>query len=84
MKGICDLLGFDPLYVANEGKVVIVADPSLAEDIVAKMKKDEFGKDTAIIGEFIEDHKGMTVMETEIGGRRIVDMLAGEQLPRIC
>jgi len=84
VRGICDLLGFDPLYVANEGKVVIIVDPLYANRILEGMKKNELGKHASVIGEVVDDHEGLVAMETEIGGRRIVDMLAGEQLPRIC
>jgi len=84
VKGMCELLGFDPLYVANEGKVVMVVEKDQAENVLHKMSQHPFGKECAIIGEITESHPGMTVLETEIGGTRIVDMLAGEQLPRIC
>ncbi len=82
--GVCDLLGFDPLYIANEGKVVMVVDGENADDIVGKMRQHPLGRDTSIIGEIVEDHKGMVLLHTEVGGSRIVDMLAGDQLPRIC
>ncbi len=84
VNGICDLLGFDPLYVANEGKVVCIVDPTIASDVVEVMRSNELGKNAAIIGEVVESHPGMVVLETTIGGKRIVDMLTGEQLPRIC
>lgn len=83
VKGICELLGLDPLYVANEGKVVIVASADSAEKILKIMKKDELGKQACIIGEIIDQPKKV-ILETVIGGRRIVDLLSGEQLPRIC
>jgi len=83
VKGICELLGLDPLYVANEGKVVIVASADSAEKILKTMKKDELGKEACIIGEIIDQPKKV-ILETVIGGRRIVDLLTGEQLPRIC
>ncbi|MDH3566970.1 MAG: hydrogenase expression/formation protein HypE [Desulfobacteraceae bacterium] len=82
--GICELLGFDPIYIANEGKLIAFVDPQHAEKILATIKEDEFGKDACIIGEVIPDHPGRVIMETRIGGIRIVDMLTGEQLPRIC
>ncbi|MDH3345523.1 MAG: hydrogenase expression/formation protein HypE [Desulfobacteraceae bacterium] len=84
VAGICELLGFDPIYIANEGKLIAFVDPRHAEKILATIKEDEFGKDACIIGEVIPDHPGRVIMETRIGGIRIVDMLTGEQLPRIC
>jgi hydrogenase expression/formation protein HypE len=84
VAGICELLGFDPIYIANEGKLIAFVDPRHAEKILAAIKEDEFGKDACIIGEVIPDHPGRVIMETRIGGIRIVDMLTGEQLPRIC
>ena len=80
----CELLGFDPLYLANEGKLLAFVAPQDAEATLAAVKSDPFGKDAAVIGEVVEDHTGQVILETRIGGSRIVDMLAGEQLPRIC
>jgi hydrogenase expression/formation protein HypE len=82
--GICELLGFDPLYVANEGKLIAFVPSEIADKIMDEMKKDALGKEASIIGEVVGDHPGKVIMETRIGGKRIVDMLAGEQLPRIC
>jgi hydrogenase expression/formation protein HypE len=84
VRGLCELLGFDPLYVANEGKAVIVVNAGDAAKTLDALKSDIFGQDAAIIGEIVADHPGKVVLETEIGGHRIVDMLSGEQLPRIC
>jgi hydrogenase expression/formation protein HypE len=84
VRAICELLGFDPLYVANEGKVVMVADPSSAEKIIRIMQDHELGKDARIIGDIVIDNPGKAWVNTGIGGKRILDMLAGEQLPRIC
>jgi hydrogenase expression/formation protein HypE len=84
VAGICELLGFDPIYIANEGKLIAFVDPRYAEKVLAAIKEDEFGKDACIIGEVMSDHPGRVIMETRIGGIRIVDMLTGEQLPRIC
>ena len=84
VAGACELLGFDPLYLANEGKLLAFVAPDHTEDVLAAIKKDEFGKDACIIGEVLADSPGRVVMETKIGGNRIVDMLTGEQLPRIC
>ncbi len=82
--GICELLGFDPLYVANEGKLIAVVDAGCAEEVLSAIKKDDYGKDACIIGEVVSDHSGKVVMQTRIGGSRIIDMLTGAQLPRIC
>lgn len=84
VRGMCELLGFDPFYVANEGKFVMIADAKDADKIVEAMRKTEFGENAAIIGEITENHPGKSIVETEIGGQRIMDMLSGEQLPRIC
>jgi hydrogenase expression/formation protein HypE len=84
VAGACELLGFDPIYLANEGKLIAFVGQDNVEEVLAAIKKDEFGKDACIIGEVITDSPGRVVMETKIGGTRIVDMLTGEQLPRIC
>ncbi len=84
VRGMCELLGFDPFYVANEGKVVMVADAADAEKVVQTMKSHPLGRDAAVIGEVVDEHPGRAVLHTGIGGRRIMDMLAGGQLPRIC
>jgi len=84
VAGICELLGFDPVYVANEGKLIAFVDPRHAEKVLAAIKEDELGKDARIIGEVMSDHPGRVIMKTRIGGTRIVDMLTGAQLPRIC
>lgn len=84
VRGICELLGFDPFYVANEGKIIIVVDGNDADKLISVMKKNEFGKDSALIGEVVDNHHGKAILKTGIGGKRIIDMLAGEQLPRIC
>ncbi|MEJ2658074.1 MAG: hydrogenase expression/formation protein HypE [Desulfobacterales bacterium] len=81
---ICELLGFDPLYVANEGKLIAIVDAGCAEDVLRAIKEDDYGKDACIIGEAVSDHSGKVVMKTRIGGSRIIDMLTGSQLPRIC
>lgn len=80
----CELLGLDPLYVANEGKLVAVAAPEVADTLLAAMRAHPLGRDAAIIGEVIEDDHHFVQMITAFGGGRIVDWLAGEQLPRIC
>ncbi len=80
----CEMLGLDPLHVANEGKLVAIVDAEDAEAIVARMQKNQYGRDAAIIGEVQEEHPGRVVMKTRLGTSRIVDMLVGEPLPRIC
>jgi len=80
----CELLGFDPLYVANEGKLIAVVPPEDAEKVVAAMRRRRYGQEAAIIGEVVADHPGQVVMTTRLGASRIVDMLTGELLPRIC
>jgi hydrogenase expression/formation protein HypE len=82
--GICELLGFDPLYLANEGKLLAFVDQDHAQTVLEVMRADDHGKGAAVIGEVIAGRPGQVVMETRIGGLRIVDMLTGEQLPRIC
>lgn len=84
VKGMCEILGYDPLYVANEGKVAMVVDPNDAQAVLRELKSHELGKDSRIIGEITENHPGTAWIKTIIGGNRILDMLAGEQLPRIC
>jgi len=80
----CELLGFDPLYLANEGKLLAFVSAEDTAAALAAMRANSYGKDAAVIGEVVEDHIGKVILETRIGGMRIVDMLAGEQLPRIC
>jgi hydrogenase expression/formation protein HypE len=82
--GICELLGFDPLYVANEGKLIAVVDAGYVKKVLSVIQENEYGKDACIIGEVVPDHLGKVVMQTRIGGTRIIDMLTGGQLPRIC
>jgi hydrogenase expression/formation protein HypE len=84
VNGMCEILGFDPLYVANEGKIVIIVDKKDAENVVDALRDDPLGKESRIIGEITSDHPGKAWIKTVIGGNRILDMLAGEQLPRIC
>ena len=80
----CEFLGLDPLNVANEGKLVAVCAPADAERLVKAMRAHPLGRDAAIVGEVIEDHRNFVEMETVLGGARMVDWLVGEQLPRIC
>lgn len=84
VRGACELLGLDPLYVANEGKLVAIADPAHAEWIVAAMRAHPLGKQARIIGRVTATDRGLVRMRTSLGTTRIVDMLSGDQLPRIC
>jgi hydrogenase expression/formation protein HypE len=84
VAGICELLGFDPLYLANEGKLLCFVPADQADNVLAAVRKDAYGHAACIIGEVVAEHPGRVVLKTRIGGERIVDMLAGEQLPRIC
>jgi len=84
VRGACEMLGLDPMYVANEGKLVAIVAPSAAQDALRALQSHQLGKDAAIIGRVISDHPRMVVMRTPLGTTRIVDMLAGDQLPRIC
>jgi hydrogenase expression/formation protein HypE len=84
IRGICEMLGFDPLYIANEGKVLFIVPASEAEAILKLLKSHTLGRDAAIIGEVVADNPGRLIMRTTIGSHRVVDMLSGEQLPRIC
>jgi hydrogenase expression/formation protein HypE len=82
--GACEMLGFDPLYVANEGKLVAIVPPEDADKILKEMRKNKYGKDAVIIGEVAAENPGRVVMKTVLGSHRIVDMLVGDLLPRIC
>jgi len=84
VKGACEILGLDPLYVASEGKLLAFVSASEAGQVLAAMRNHPSGRDASLIGEVVSDHPGLVVMRTRIGGSRIVDMLSGEQLPRIC
>jgi hydrogenase expression/formation protein HypE len=84
VQGVCDLLGFDPLYIANEGKLIAIVPEKYARKVLEVIRENEYGKDAAIIGEVTARDPGKVFMQTAIGGRRLVDMLTGEQLPRIC
>jgi hydrogenase expression/formation protein HypE len=84
VKGACEILGLDPLYVANEGKLVAVVAQEAAEPVLQRMRRHPLGPDAAIIGEVVAEHPGMVLMKTEVGGTRVLDVMFGEQLPRIC
>jgi hydrogenase expression/formation protein HypE len=84
VNAMCELMGFDPLYIANEGKVVLVSSPEESGRILNIMKENILGKDAAVIGRIVSDHPGKVVLLTSTGGKRIIDSLTGDQLPRIC
>jgi hydrogenase expression/formation protein HypE len=84
VRGACEILGLDPLYVANEGKCLVIVAAEAAEAVLAVMREDPLGKEAAIIGEVVEEQPGRVILRSRVGGWRIVDMLTGEQLPRIC
>ena len=84
VRGACEMLGLDPLYVANEGKLVAIVAPEIADRVLAAMKRHPLGAESHIIGEVVQQPAGMVLMKTSVGGTRVVDVLFGEQLPRIC
>ncbi len=84
VHAVCELLGLDPLHVANEGKLIAICPPEAAEPLLEAMRAHELGKNAAIIGEVRQDENRFVTMQTRFGGSRIVDWIAGEQLPRIC
>ncbi|MCO6400743.1 MAG: hydrogenase expression/formation protein HypE [Verrucomicrobia bacterium] len=84
VKGACEILGLDPLYVANEGKLLAFVPASDADAILAAMRAHPLGRGAAIIGEVVAEHPRFVTMKTRVGGTRVVEMLSGEQLPRIC
>ena len=84
VRGACEILGLDPLYVANEGKCLAIVARESAEAVLATMRTHPLGHDAAIIGEVVDDHPGKVFLRSRIGGLRVVDMLSGEALPRIC
>lgn len=84
VRAACELLGMDPIYVANEGKLIAIVPPADADRLLARMRAHPQGRQSAIIGHVTADHPGLVIARTGIGGTRIVDMMVGEQLPRIC
>jgi hydrogenase expression/formation protein HypE len=84
VHGACEILGLDPLYVANEGKLIAVVSAEVADPLIARMRSNPLGRGACVIGEVLAEPAGIVSMVTGFGGTRIVDMLAGEQLPRIC
>jgi len=84
VRGACEVLGIDPLYVANEGKLVAVVPAEAAAQVVAGMRRHPLGREAAIVGEVVAENPGLVAMRTLLGAHRIIDMPVGEQLPRIC
>ncbi|MFQ5857148.1 MAG: hydrogenase expression/formation protein HypE [Anaerolineae bacterium] len=84
VRGACEILGLDPLYVANEGKCLVIVPRVAAEQVLATMREHRLAQEAAIIGEVVEERPGKVFLRSRIGGMRVVDMLTGEQLPRIC
>ncbi len=84
VRGVCEVLGLDPLYLANEGKLVTIIAKEYAAQAVEIMSQHTNGQNSCIVGEIVAEHQGRVVMQSDFGGKRVVDMLVGEQLPRIC
>ena len=84
VNGACEILGIDPLYVANEGKLVAVVAPEAEEDALASLRSHPLGADAVAVAEVRAEPPGLVLLETSFGGSRVVDMLAGDPLPRIC
>jgi hydrogenase expression/formation protein HypE len=84
VRGACELLGLDPLYVANEGKLVAIVAPQAVDAALSTLHAQEYGQEAALIGWVGDTHPGRVVLRTVLGARRVLDMMVGEQLPRIC
>tara|TARA_Y100000031_G_C7962478_1_gene266595 strand:+ start:71 stop:433 length:363 start_codon:yes stop_codon:yes gene_type:complete len=84
VRALCEILGLDPLYMANEGKILLVVSSKAASRVLSRMKKHPLGKASRIIGEVERKKDKIVYLKTNIGGTRILDMLVGDQLPRIC
>lgn len=84
VRALCEILGFDPLYMANEGKLIAIVSKDAANNILSRMKRHPLGKDAGIIGEVKKEKDKKVYLRTQSGGSRILDMITGEQLPRIC
>ncbi len=84
VQGACEILGLDPLYVANEGIFLALVARDAADEALSTLRADALGRDAAIVGEVVADHPGTVWLKSRIGGTRVVDLLTGEQLPRIC
>jgi hydrogenase expression/formation protein HypE len=84
VKGACEVLGLDALYVANEGKLIAIVTPDASETVLRRMREHPLGSQAMVIGEVVSEHPGMVLMKTGVGGTRVLDVMFGEQLPRIC
>ena len=84
VRGACEILGLDSPYVADEGKCLAIVAPAIAGAVLEAMRARPLGRSAAIIGEVVGDHPGAVVLRSRTGGTRVVDMLSGEQFPRIC
>jgi hydrogenase expression/formation protein HypE len=84
VEGACEMLGLDPLYVANEGIFITVVKANIVDEVVSTLKKTDTGRNAAIVGTVTNDHPNQVILTSSIGGRRMLNMLTGEQLPRIC
>ena len=84
VKAACEILGLDPLYVANEGKCLAIVAEEAAEAALEAMQSHPLGMEAAIVGQVVGEHPGTVILHSQVGGKRVVDMLSGEQLPRIC
>lgn len=84
VRGACEMLGLDPLYVANEGKMIAIVEPDAAEPLLDAMRTNPLGRDAEIIGTVTEKNPGLVTLRTPLGTTRVLDMLPGDQLPRIC
>jgi hydrogenase expression/formation protein HypE len=84
VQGACDLLGFDPFYLANEGKLVAFIPQQKTESVLEAMKTDPLGEESVIIGKVTDENPGKVLLRTTIGGHRLLEPLSGEQFPRIC
>ncbi len=84
VRSACDILGLDPIYVANEGKLLAIVPKQMAEPLLERMHQHSLGRKATLIGSVTDQHPGVVVARTSIGGKRVVDMQIGEQLPRIC
>jgi len=84
VKGACEILGLDPLYIANEGKILVFVPAEESDRVLEAMRSHPKGKNSCIIGAVSDKSRGLVRMKTSIGSTRIVDMISGEQLPRIC
>jgi hydrogenase expression/formation protein HypE len=84
VRGACEILGLDPLYVANEGKCLAIVAAEAADAVLAALRSHPLGREAAMVGRVVSEHPGRVFLRSRIGGLRVVDMLSGEQLPRIC